>query len=58
MSKNNSLASISHLSKSQVDAFKTAFSLYDKDGNGTITAKELGQVMRSLGEYPTPEELK
>ena len=29
--------------------FKEAFSLFDKDGDGTITTKELGTVMRSLG---------
>ena len=27
--------------------FKEAFSLFDKDGDGTITTKELGTVMRS-----------
>ncbi len=30
--------------------FKEAFSLFDKDGDGTITTKELGTVMRSLGQ--------
>lgn len=38
--------------------FKEAFSLFDKDGDGTITTKELGTVMRSLGQNPTEGELQ
>jgi calmodulin len=38
--------------------FKEAFSLFDKDGDGTITTKELGTVMRSLGQNPTESELQ
>jgi len=33
--------------------FKEAFSLADKDDDGTITTKELRVVMRSLGQNPT-----
>ena len=37
---------------------KEAFALFDKDGDGKITTKELGSVMRSLGQNPTEEELR
>ncbi|KAF8601253.1 EF-hand [Ceratobasidium sp. AG-I] len=42
----------------QISEFKEAFSLFDKDGDGTITTKELGTVMRSLGQNPTEAELQ
>ena len=38
--------------------FKEAFSLFDKDGDGTITTEELGTVMRSLGQNPSEAELQ
>ncbi|XP_006864950.1 PREDICTED: calmodulin-like [Chrysochloris asiatica] len=38
--------------------FKEAFSLFNKDGDGTITTKELGTVMRSFGQNPTEAELQ
>jgi calmodulin len=31
--------------------------MFDKDGDGTITAKELGIVMRQLGLNPTEDEI-
>ena len=37
---------------------KEAFSLFDKDRDGSITSKELGTVMRSLGHNPTVVELR
>ena len=37
------------LTDEQKAEFKEAFALFDKDGDGSITTKELGTVMRSLG---------
>lgn len=36
---------------------KTTFTHFDKDGNGTICARELNKVLRSLGQKPTDEEV-
>ena len=47
-----------NLTEEQIAEFKEAFSLFDKDGDGTITTKELGTVMRSLGQNPTEAELQ
>ena len=42
----------------QMEEFKQAFALFDKDGNGHVDANELGQVLASLGQIPTEDELK
>nr|AFD50641.1 CaYin1 NES [synthetic construct] len=47
-----------HLTEEQIAEFKEAFSLLDKDGDGTITTKELGTALRSLGQNPTEAELQ
>ena len=49
---------VDQLTEEQIAEFKEAFSLFDKDGDGTITTKELGTVMRSLGQNPTEAELQ
>ena len=48
---------VDQLTEEQVGEFKEAFELFDKDGDGTITTKELGIVLRSLGQNPTEAEL-
>ena len=48
---------MSKLDDTQIAEFKEAFSLFDKDGDGTISTKELGTVMRALGQNPTEAEL-
>ncbi|XP_064622038.1 calmodulin-A-like [Lineus longissimus] len=46
------------LTVKEIAEFKEAFSLYDRDGDGTITTRELGTVMRSLGYTPSEAELQ
>lgn len=46
------------LNEDQVNECKETFKMFDRDGDGTITEKELGIVMRQLGLNPTEDELK
>lgn len=41
----------------KVNQIREAFNVFDKDNDGFITLKELGTVMRSLGQNPTESEL-
>eukprot|EP00887_Chlorella_sp_A99_P007274 scaffold2.g7274.t1 len=52
------MAEAVQLTDEQVAEMKEAFALFDRDGDGTITTKELGTVMRSLGQNPTEAELQ
>jgi len=49
---------VDNLTSEQIEEFKEAFNLFDKDGDGVITTKELGTVMRSLGQNPSEVELQ
>merc|ERR1712224_1143213 len=49
---------VDQLTEEQINEFKKALSLFDEDSDGTITTKELGTVMRSLGQNPTEAELQ
>lgn len=45
------------MSEEQINEYKEAFTLFDKDNDGTISKDELGTVMRSLGLNPTELEI-
>ena len=47
-----------NLTPEQIANFREAFNVFDKDGDGRITAKELGTVMRSLGQNPSEAEIQ
>lgn len=36
---------------------KHSYSVFDRDGDGNITIRELGLVLRNLGLFPTEQEL-
>ena len=42
----------------EVEQYREAFSLFDKNGDGTVSTNELGTIMRSLGQTPTEAELR
>lgn len=46
------------LSKEQVEQYRQAFSMFDKDKDGTINSKELGTVMRDMGRSPTDQQVE
>ena len=46
------------LTEYQIAEYKEAFQIFDKHGEGTISSKELGTIMRSLGLNPSDEDLK
>ena len=46
------------LSDEQISEFREAFRVFDKNDDGTISASELGTVMRSLGANPKEFELR
>ena len=49
---------VEDLSEERITEFKAAFELFDKDRDGAINNKELGTVMRNLGQNPSEEELQ
>ena len=47
-----------YLSPEQVAEMKEVFNIFDVDGDNTISTKELGKVMNSLGQNPNEAELR
>ena len=50
--------SLNDLTELQIAEYKEAFQIFDKHGEGFISSKELGTIMRSLGLNPSDEDLK
>lgn len=46
------------LTEEQIGEFQDAFCLFDSDHDGAITTKELGSVLRQIGQNPTEAELQ
>ena len=46
------------LTPAQVAEFKQAFSMFDMDGPGQAAMKEMGTLMRSLGQSPSEAEIQ
>lgn len=46
------------LTEDQIEEYKDAFHLFDRDGNGKVSSDELGPLMRSLGSNPKDEHLQ
>ena len=42
----------------KITEFKEAFEIFDKDRDGYITTKELGDIMKNLGQTPSEAELQ
>jgi calmodulin len=47
----------SKLTEDQINEYRIAFELFDRDLDGIITTKELGTVMRNLGQNPSEQDL-
>lgn len=48
---------VSNLSKEELSEFREIFNLVDKDGGGSISKDELGELMDTLGINATQEEI-
>jgi calmodulin len=46
------------LTQKELQEYQEAFSFYDTDRDGFVTVKEIGQIMRSVGLYPSEAELE
>jgi hypothetical protein len=44
--------------KDQLADYQKAFSAFDRDKDGTINASELGTMMKSMGMFPSEQDLK
>ena len=49
---------VDQLSKEMIEELKEAFQVFDQDGDGLICTKQLGTLMRSLGQNPSEAEIQ
>merc|ERR1711994_598024 len=48
---------MNRFSQAKIAEMRNAFQLFDRDGDGTINAKELGSVMKTMGMQPSEDSL-
>ncbi len=46
-----------NLTEEQINVYKEAFQLYDRDKTGLISASELGEVIRASGQNPSEADV-
>lgn len=46
------------ITETQANCFKTAFGIYDADGDGAVTREEFVKLFRSVGQSPSEATLK
>ena len=46
------------MNEKEVEKLWEAFKVFDTDGSGSVCAKELGEVLRSLGHSPTDQQVR
>ncbi|EFN51056.1 hypothetical protein CHLNCDRAFT_55421 [Chlorella variabilis] len=46
-----------NISEKQLKELRAAFNMFDSDGSGSIDLSELQNVLRAMGQFPTPVEL-
>ena len=44
-------------SDGEIEEFKEAFALFDKVGDGKIPCKDVGEILRALGQNPTEADI-
>ena len=49
---------MAELTLEQIESVKKAFDMYDSNGEGAVSTKNLGAVMNTLGQNPTEDELE
>ena len=54
----NRRAQVQEITEEQMDEYREAFDLFDKDGDGTISTGELKNLLRCFGQICTDDEVQ